>query len=67
MLTTVYSAVEDDIRTVLEIPAHLHIAALVPLGYPSRPFRPVKRKPLNEVAFIDVWGMPLLTRGRSAS
>jgi len=65
-LTTVYSAVEDDIRRACKIPAHVHIAALIPLGYPSRPFRHVKRKPVDEVAFLDCWGTPLPTRGRSS-
>ncbi len=55
-LTTVYVSVEAEIRAVVGIPAHVHIAALVPLGYPVEPFRPSKRKPVDSVAFLDRWG-----------
>jgi nitroreductase/uncharacterized protein YndB with AHSA1/START domain len=58
-LTTVYSSVEADMRAALGIPAHLHIAALVPLGYPLRPFQTTKRKPVETVAFLDTWGRKL--------
>ena len=55
-LTTVHAIVEADMRAVLGIPAHVHIAALVPLGYPTRPFRVTKRKPVDDVVFFDRWG-----------
>jgi nitroreductase len=55
-LTTLFASVEAPLRDVLEIPAHVHLAALVPLGDPTRPFRTIKRKPVNEVAFLDRWG-----------
>ncbi len=55
-LTTVFASVESQLREVLDIPAHIHLAALVPLGYPNRPFRATRRKPVNEVAFLDRWG-----------
>ena len=58
-LTTVFSSVEAEIRNAAGIPPHMHIAALVPLGYPQRPFRVTKRKPLDEVAFLDRWGQKL--------
>jgi len=58
-LTTVYSSVEAEIRAVVGAPPRVHIAALVPLGYPQRPFRATTRKAVEEVAFIDEWGKPL--------
>ena len=61
-LTTVHLAVEDEIRAALGIPAHVRVAALVPLGYPTRPFRPTERKPVSEVAFLDAWGNPFPPR-----
>jgi nitroreductase len=58
-LTTVFSSVEAEIREAAGIPPHMHIAALVPLGYPQRPFRVTRRKPLDAVAFLDRWGQKL--------
>jgi nitroreductase len=58
-LTTVFSSVEAELRATVGIPPHVHIAALVPLGYPRQPFRATKRKPVGEVAFLDRWGQKL--------
>jgi len=55
-LTTVHSVVEAEMRGVADIPAYVHIAALIPLGYPVRPFRVTTRKPVDEVVFFDRWG-----------
>jgi nitroreductase len=54
-LTTLHFAVEREIRTPLGIPSHIHIAALIPLGYPLSPFRPTKRKPIGQVLHYDRW------------
>lgn len=58
-LTTVLHGADAALRAVVGMPAHIHIAALVPLGYPTRPFRVTSRRPLQEVAFLDRWGTPL--------
>jgi nitroreductase len=58
-LTTLHRAFEDELKTLLEIPAHVEVAAVVPLGYPVDRFGPTRRKPLGEVAFRDRWGRPL--------
>jgi nitroreductase len=55
-LTTVYASAEADVRAVVGIPSHVHVAALVPLGYPAHPFRVPPRKPVESVAFLDRWG-----------
>ena len=57
-LTTVFHGADADIRAAVGIPAHIHIAALIPLGYPTRPFRATVRRPLDEVAFLDRWASP---------
>lgn len=58
-LTTVFQSEEAAIRVALGVPSRIHIAALLPLGYPLSPVRRTKRKPLSEVAFLDRWGDPL--------
>lgn len=58
-LTTVFHGAEPALRAVVGIPDPVHIAALVPLGYPTRPFRVTTRRPLAEVAFLDRWDSPL--------
>jgi len=60
-LTTVFSGLEDELRRAVDMPEHVHIAALVPLGYPTRPFRVTTRKAVDQVAFLDRWGHPLRT------
>ena len=58
-LTTVTQIVEPEIRELAGIPARVHIAALLPLGYPRRPFRVTRRKPVSGIAFLDHWGTAL--------
>ncbi len=55
-LTTVWGGVEPELRAAVGIPPHVRVAALVPLGYPLRPFRLTQRKPVEAVAFLDQWG-----------
>jgi nitroreductase len=54
-LTTLHAAVEGEIRSLLGIPPHMHVAALIPLGYPLKAFRVTKRRPAGEVLFYDRW------------
>jgi nitroreductase len=58
-LTTVFLSVEAALRHAVGLPDHMHIAALIPLGYPTRPFRITTRTALETVAFLDRWGAPL--------
>jgi nitroreductase/uncharacterized protein YndB with AHSA1/START domain len=55
-LTTVFGSVEPEIRAAVGIPPHVRVAALIPLGYPLRPFHVTQRKPVDAVAFLDKWG-----------
>jgi hypothetical protein len=40
---------------VLGIPADVFIGTLIPVGWPERPFGPVRRKPIEEVIHRDRW------------
>jgi nitroreductase len=43
------------VRAVLEVPDHKIIGTTVAVGWPTRPFRPVKRKPIADVTHFDTW------------
>jgi nitroreductase len=53
--TTLHSIAEDAFREVLQIPADVFIGTTIAMGYPDRPFGPVKRKPVSEVIHRDRW------------
>jgi nitroreductase len=55
-LTTIHRLKQDEVRTLLDIPATVETAALIPMGYPTGRWGVAKRRPLNEVAFLDRWG-----------
>jgi nitroreductase len=57
VLTIVHRAREDPIKALLGIPREVETVALLPLGYPVRPFGPVRRKPLAEVLHRGRWGV----------
>ncbi len=63
VLTTIHRIREDDIKALLGIPDDVNTAALIPLGYPAEGtrFGPTKRRPVEEVAFVDRWGGPGLS------
>jgi hypothetical protein len=41
---------------LLGIPDEVFTHALMPIGYPEDKFGPLKRRPVNEVAYADRWG-----------
>ncbi|MEZ4330979.1 MAG: nitroreductase family protein [Myxococcota bacterium] len=53
--TTLQLGSEDLMREVLGIPKAVSIAVCIALGYPDRPFGPVKRKPITDVIHWDRW------------
>lgn len=55
-LTTVSSLYEDEIRTILHLPADISTYALLPIGYPQGKFGPVQRMAVEEVTCVDRWG-----------
>ena len=60
-LTTVHLFYEAEAKAVLGIPEYVDTFALVPLGYPRDRFGPLRRKPVEDVTFLDTWGAPLPT------
>jgi nitroreductase len=58
VLTTLHALYEDEMREVLGLPAEYTTWALLPIGYPTDKFGPVKRKPVTEVAHRDRFGNP---------
>lgn len=48
----------EELHEMLAIPASNEIHCLLPIGYPSDRFGPVRRKPVREVAFKERFGEP---------
>jgi nitroreductase len=57
-LTMWHLGVEDELRALLEIPAHVALSACITLGVPEGHHGPVRRKPLPEIVFDGRWGHP---------
>ena len=53
--TTFQRSAEPVIRRVLSIPDDIHMCVLVAVGYPEKPFAPVKRKPVSDVLHWNGW------------
>jgi nitroreductase len=59
-LTTLLCAVEPQVKELLAIPDGVLTAAMVALGWPSKPFpKRLARRPLAETCFAETWGAPL--------
>ena len=56
LITTNHIRCEGEVKTLLGIPDGVLTYALMPIGYPEDKFGPVKRRPVNEVAYADRWG-----------
>jgi hypothetical protein len=46
---------EREIKALLGIPAHVHTAALVPVGHPRRKHGPSRRIPASERTHRERW------------
>jgi nitroreductase len=57
VLTGFHGFVEAELRTMLSIPDDVFIAATITLGKPAGGHGPVRRVPMNDVVFGDVWGV----------
>jgi nitroreductase len=57
LITTNHLLYEDDVRAVLGIPAEVFTFALMPIGFPVGRYGPLARKPVEQVAFADGWGV----------
>ena len=59
-LTTIHLFREAELKSALGIPDDVDTYAIVPLGYPTDNFGPLRRKPVEEVSYLDHWGSPLM-------
>ena len=55
-LTTFHLARESEVKALLNIPVDVHTAALIPLGYPTGRWGEAKRRPVEEVVYLDSFG-----------
>jgi nitroreductase len=65
-LTTLYLQFEKEVEAALGLPADVHSYALLPIGYPTGRFGPVRRAPLADVVYQDRWGQPYREAGAPA-
>jgi nitroreductase len=56
VITTNHMLYEDEVKAVLGIPDNVATFALMPIGYPTRKYGPLTRKPVADVTFADRWG-----------
>jgi nitroreductase len=55
-LSTWHAGVEQELRTLLEIPDEVWMAATMTIGRPAGRHGPLRRKPLEDVVFDGRWG-----------
>lgn len=59
-ITTLAVAQEPALRTLLGLPPHVAVCAVMPLGRPVRALTRLRRKPVAEFAMHERWGGPPL-------
>ena len=64
-LTTLAVAEEPKLQTLLGLPAHVAVAAVMPLGRPVKPLSKLRRKSVTEFTMLERWGGPTLTPERT--
>jgi len=48
----------EKVREVLDIPEHIEVVELLPIGYPAEGSKPVKgRKPMEEIVCYESWSL----------
>ena len=52
-----HEMVEDELKQVLGVPEAVGIAATIPIGVPVGKHGPLRRKPLQDLVFVDEWGL----------
>jgi len=55
VITGFHGAVEDELKTLLGIPEQVFIACTVTIGKPQGRHGPVRRRPMSELVFGDLW------------
>jgi len=62
VLTTLLCQCEAEVRELLGIPDPWYTAAAIPIGYPVLGGHgPIRRRPVEKLAFDDAWGVPYET------
>jgi nitroreductase len=54
-ITVWHVACEAELRRLLEIPENVFLAATIPLGRPEGSHGPLRRRPVRELVYDDVW------------
>ena len=55
-LTTAMNVFAEKAKDILDLPDEMRTIALIPLGYPEEPFRPLNRIPAGESTHWNRWG-----------
>ncbi len=55
VITGFHGAVEEELKTLLGIPEQVFIACTVTIGKPQGRHGPVRRRPMSELVFGDLW------------
>lgn len=55
VLTTTHRIRRAEVHALLGVPPEFESAAIIPLGWPDRPYGPNRRPPLDEVVSFDGW------------
>ena len=58
VMTSWHLFVEAELRTLLGVPDNVFMAAAITIGRPMGHHGPVRRRPLNELVFLDEWDVP---------
>ena len=56
VMTLWHAPVEAELRTLLDIPDDVFVAATITLGHPEGGHGPVRRRPVRELVYDDAWG-----------
>jgi nitroreductase len=58
-LTTRHTMYAAEVDAIFGLPDSVSALAIVPIGYPERPFSRVRRGPIEDVTYQDRWGQPI--------
>jgi nitroreductase len=61
VVTTAVVPAEDEVRSLLGLPEHHAVAAMLPLGVPVRQLTKLSRRPVENFTTIDRFDGPPLT------
>jgi nitroreductase len=59
VVTTFFLAAEKELRELIAIPDDWLLAGLLPLGWPVGQHGPLRRRPVEDVTYVDRWDQPL--------